>query len=265
MAVLAAIESARPLHRNQAASRAHLGPNLLLTLIAFVTNFFLNAMVIETLAILPARGLGMLNRFPQPAAAATVAVILWLDFAFYLSHVAMHKVPLLWRYHRVHHSDPFVDLTTTIRQHPGDSLIRYAFLAPFAFLVGASPGAFTIYRTWSAVSAFLEHANLRLPLRLDSGLALLVTSPHSHKVHHSRRAEETDSNYGNIFTLWDRLFSTFTPSARGLDIPYGLDGFDAPHTQALAGLLRLPFQAEAEPNPPIDFVPLIKEKRHGND
>src|SRR6185295_12935560 len=107
-----------------------------------------------------------------------------------------------WRFHAVHHSDPAVDVTTTIRQHPGESVIRYAFMAGCAFVLGVGPAPFAAYRAWSAVHGLLEHANVRVPRGLDSLLSLVVSTPNMHKVHHSRTTSETDSNYGNIFSLF---------------------------------------------------------------
>jgi sterol desaturase/sphingolipid hydroxylase (fatty acid hydroxylase superfamily) len=142
----------------------------------------------------------------------------------------------------VHHSDPVVDVTTTIRQHPGESLIRYAAVAACTLALGASPAAFAIWRTWSALWGLLEHANVRVPRALDGLLTLVVSTPNMHKVHHSRLPVETDTNYGNLFSLFDRAFRTFTPSARGPSVACGLDGFDDPATQTTAGLLGLPFR-----------------------
>ena len=245
MAVVAWLETIIPLHFGTPSSRAHLVPNLALTFITFGTNVFLNAAVVSTLMLLPALGFGVLNRFPLPPFAALVVTVLVLDFSFYVAHVAMHKIPALWRYHLVHHCDAVVDVTTTIRQHPGEGVIRYVFMAVFAVVLGAGPMPFAVYRAWSALNGLLEHANLRLPRWLDRLLSLVTTWPNMHKVHHSRRPEETDTNYGNIFSFWDRIFSTFTPSARGTDIDYGIEGFDDPQTQTTKGLLWLPFQTAA--------------------
>src|SRR3990172_10601702 len=157
----------------------------------------------------------------------------------------MHMLPGLWRFHAVHHSDPAVDVTTTIRQHPGESLIRYAFLTAFALALGPSPLAFGVYRAWSAINGLFEHANVRAPLWLDRLLSWVTTWPHMHKLHHSRVPAESNTNFGNLFSLWDRLFSTFTPSGRGTRIAYGLEGLDDPATQTTAGLLALPFRRRA--------------------
>ena len=180
--------------------------------------------------------------FALPPLLAMAAAVLVLDFSFYVAHVAMHHIPSFWRFHRVHHSDPAVDVTTTIRQHPGEGVIRYAFMAAFAIPLGASPGAFAVYRVWSALNGLLEHSNIQVPLWLDHLLSLVSTWPNMHKVHHSRDARYTDTNYGNIVSLWDRLFFTFTPARYGTNIVYGLDGFDDPATQTTAGLLVMPFR-----------------------
>jgi sterol desaturase/sphingolipid hydroxylase (fatty acid hydroxylase superfamily) len=222
MTIVAAIEILVPLHARALSNRSHLGPHLALTFITFATNAFFNAGLVTTLIWLQARGFGLLSMFALSPLVTGAIVLVALDFSFYVAHVAMHKVPAFWRFHRVHHSDPAVDVTTTIRQHPGAGVIRYAFMAAFAFALGAGPVAFGVYRIWSALNGLLEHANIRVPLWLDSGLSLVTTWPHMHKVHHSRIAEETDANYGNIFSFFDRLFLTFTPSKRGVNIDFGL-------------------------------------------
>lgn len=242
MAALAGLEIAIPLRARSAWSRAHLAPNLALTFLTFATNALMSAALVLALAAAETRGFGLLHAAALPGWASTLAVLLVLDFAFYVAHVAMHKLPALWRFHRVHHSDPMLDVTTTIRQHPGESLIRYAFTAAFALPLGASPAAFALYRSGVALAGLLEHANLRVPEALDRMLSLVVTWPTLHKVHHSREARFTDTNYGNLVSWWDRLFATFTPAREGRNVAYGLDGLDDAATQTTAGLLALPFR-----------------------
>lgn len=246
MALVAGVETLIPLRARDAWSRRHLAPNLLLTVITFATNAAFNVALVALLRWQETSGLGLLNVVAPSPLVATAAVVLTLDFAFYVAHVAMHASPALWRYHRVHHSDPVVDVTTTIRQHPGEGVIRYLFMAAGASAIGAGPGAFAVYRAWSALNGLLEHANVRVPARLDALLAWVVTTPNMHKVHHSRRREETNSNYGNIFSLFDRCFRTFTPTVRGTSVPYGLDGFDDRRMQTIVGLLALPYRADLQ-------------------
>ena len=243
MALTALLELLIPLHARGRAGRAHLGPNLALTFITFATNAVFNIALVATLFWLQAHGLGLLNGIALPGFLCVAIVLLALDFSYYVAHVAMHKIPAFWRFHAVHHSDPEVDVTTTIRQHPGESVIRYVFLAAFAFALGAGPGAFAVYRLASVLNGLLEHANLRAPLWLDRALSLVTTWPHMHKLHHSRSAAQTDTNFANLFSCWDRAFGTFTPSRFGTNVSYGLDGLDDPATQTTVGLLALPFRA----------------------
>jgi sterol desaturase/sphingolipid hydroxylase (fatty acid hydroxylase superfamily) len=242
MALVAALEAAVPLRTRSFWNRVHLAPNLALTFLTFATNALLGAGLILVLARLEAEGVGLLRLLPLAPWASAIVAVLGLDFSFYVTHRAMHAIPALWRFHCVHHSDPAVDVTTTIRQHPGESVIRYAFLTVFACAIGASPAAFAVYRGLVALAGLLEHANLRVPLGLDRALSLVFTWPHLHKVHHSRDRRFTDTNYGNLVSWWDRLLGTFTPSRHGTAVAYGLDGLDEAATQTTAGLLALPFR-----------------------
>lgn len=242
MAALALLEAVIPLHARGRWSRAHLAPNLALTFVTFATNLFLNAALLALLFWLESLDFGLLRWLQVPWLAAALVSLAALDLAFYAAHVSWHRFPALWRFHAVHHSDPTVDVTTTIRQHPVESLLRYAAMAAMVIAIGPSPAAFAVYRAASALNGQLEHANLRLPLWLDRMLAWITTWPYMHKIHHSRRPEQTDTNYGNLFSIFDRLFSTFTPSPRGVDVVYGLEGLDDPASQTTLGLLALPLR-----------------------
>src|SRR5437762_13029110 len=125
LVAVAGVETLFPLHQKRWWHRGHLGANLALTIIGFVINAALNTALVLTLAWLAERRIGVLHWLGLPSLANTIIVIMALDLATYLAHLAMHKSAWLWRFHRVHHADPFVDVTTTIRQHPGESLIRY--------------------------------------------------------------------------------------------------------------------------------------------
>jgi sterol desaturase/sphingolipid hydroxylase (fatty acid hydroxylase superfamily) len=241
MALLSIVEAAAPLQARGKWGRAHLGPNLLLTAITILTNLVLNVGLTLALIGLDSIGFGLRHWLSIGTAVEIAIVVVVLDLSFYVAHVAMHKSALLWRFHCVHHADPLVDVTTTIRQHPGEGLIRYAVMAGAAIAIGASPTGFAVYRLWTVLNALFEHSNIRVPVRIDTAVSLVITTPNMHKVHHSRNPRETNSNYGNIFSLFDRLFTTFTPSKRGTAISYGLDGFDDPARQTTAGLLAMPF------------------------
>jgi sterol desaturase/sphingolipid hydroxylase (fatty acid hydroxylase superfamily) len=241
MSALAVLELAVPLHARGAWNKAHFKPNLALTSITLFTSVFLNSGVVLTLIWLGERDYGLMNGVSLSPLVATTIVVMALDLATYGAHRALHEVPALWRLHRVHHSDPVIDVTTTIRQHPGEGLVRYLVLFVVAAGLGASPAAFGVYRVVSTVTALFEHANVRLPQWLDTALSWVTTWPNAHKVHHSRLPAQTDSNYGNVFSWWDRLFGTFTPSHVGPTVVTGLDETDTPSQQTTRGLLAMPF------------------------
>lgn len=175
--VFSLIEALIPLRARGVAGRRHLAPNLALTLITFASNFVLNIPLLLGLAWLHGRGLGLFNAIAVPSAVAVLGSVVALDFAWYVTHVTLHRVPALWRFHAVHHCDVTVDVTTTIRQHPGESLIRYGFLAAFAFAAGVPVAGFALYRIWSALHGQIEHANIRLPQGLDTSDHLAVLEP----------------------------------------------------------------------------------------
>jgi sterol desaturase/sphingolipid hydroxylase (fatty acid hydroxylase superfamily) len=243
MVALAVLETIVPLRALGRLRRAHLAPNLVLAALTIAANALCGAALAVALARIERSGGGIAHAFTLPPLAATVLAVLALDLATYAAHVALHRVPAFWRLHRVHHSDPAVDVTTSLRQHPGETLVRQAFLAASALALGASPAACAIYRTASALFALLEHANLRVPSRVDDALSLVVTWPTLHKVHHARDPRLTDTNYGNLVSWWDRCFGTFTSARRGAGVTYGLADLDDPATQTTAGLLALPFRA----------------------
>ena len=202
----------------------------------------------------------MLNVLNVPAVVQLVAVVLVLDLTYYVLHVAMHTRPVLWRFHRVHHSDPAVDVTTTIRQHPGETAIRFVAIFAVALPLGAGPGDFAIYQLLVALTGLLEHTNIRLPSGVTRGLALVVTFTDMHKVHHSRDARFTNTNYGNVVSFWDRIFGTFTPARHGRQVAYGLDGLDAAAVQTTAGLLSMPFQQRPPSSNGSDRAVVTKEQ-----
>ena len=242
MAAVAIVEVAIPLHARARWNRTHLVPNLSLTLLTFATNLFLNIGLVAVVVVLERSGFGLLRWLSLPPVVAGIVAVAALDFSFYAAHVSWHTFPSLWPYHAVHHSDPAVDVTTTIRQHPVESLMRYAAMGAMVLVIGPSPLAFAVYRVASALNGLLEHANVRAPRGLDAVLSLVTTWPHMHKAHHSRIPTQTNTNYGNLFSVWDRLFGTFTPSREGTAVVYGLAGLDRPELQTTRALLALPFR-----------------------
>jgi sterol desaturase/sphingolipid hydroxylase (fatty acid hydroxylase superfamily) len=211
--------------------------------VTLTTNVFAGAGIVVALVLEASADFGLLRLVEPSPRVEVVIVLLTLDLSFYLAHVSLHKLPLFWRFHAVHHADPLVDATTTLRQHPGETLIRLVFTGAFACALGASPAAYATYRIAVALIALLEHANVRLPARIDRALSLVTTWPGFHKIHHARDAALTDSNYGNLFSWWDTLFGTRTPIEPDRLPRYGLDGTLDEDTQSLVGQLTLPTRA----------------------
>lgn len=246
IAVFSLVETIIPLHRRTSGHWKHLVPNLSLTVTTFGANLLLNILILIGLVYLRSQGWGLFNAVEIDPLAALIAGIIVLDFAWYVTHVFMHHFPALWAYHKVHHTDRCVDVTTTVRQHPGENMIRFLFLAGFAFSAGVSIEAFAIYRIWSAVWGMFEHANISLPQWLDTTISLVSPSPNMHKVHHSRDVEFTNTNYSNLFSIWDRLFRTFTPAHLGREINYGIDDHDGPDHQTVGGVFASPYRVGSD-------------------
>jgi len=192
--------------------------------------------------LLPLKLDGLMARVPMPFSLQVLLGTVVLDFSFgYFAHRFLHHSPFLWRFHRVHHSDSFVDVTTTYRTHPVESVWRSSCLLVPIALLGIPAAAVVIYRLLAAVNGIFEHANLRLPTPLDTMMSSLWVTPNMHKVHHSRVTAETDTNYGNLLSVYDRAFGTFTPSARALTVEYGLEDADDAKMRSMKDLLVMPW------------------------
>ncbi len=255
MALLSLLETLLPLARERAWRRRHWLPNLALVALTLALNFAFNAGAVLISDWLTSRGFALLSGSALPLATLILIGVFALDASTYACHRLMHRLPLLWNAHRVHHCDPLVDVTTSLRQHPIEGLWRFGFVMTPAWLLGVPVEAVAIYRVASALQALAEHMNVKLWEPLDHALSWLTCTPNMHKLHHSRRQLETDSNYGNIFSLFDRVFGTFTPPAPGCHVDYGLEGYDAPEAQRLGALLRLPFRGPAPSHSPSAATP----------
>jgi sterol desaturase/sphingolipid hydroxylase (fatty acid hydroxylase superfamily) len=249
MAVAALIEVVVPMFSRRSWTGGRRAANLGLTAVVFLLNWSLSsatAILALAVSLQPpalARGLG----WPMPV--QIVAGIVILDFsAGYLAHRALHFFPILWRFHRVHHSDEFVDVTTTYRTHPVETVWRFLCVIVPVWVIGIPALAVVIQRLVSATNGILEHGNIRLWGPLDRMLSLVWVTPNVHKIHHSRELSETNSNYGNVLTIYDRILGTFTPSDRAETVVYGLDEVDPAAIGSFGGLLSMPFQQEVQPS-----------------
>ena len=191
-----------------------------------------------------AGGYGLFNSLAWPAWIEVVAAVLILDFAIYLQHVAMHKVPLLWRLHRVHHADLDFDLTTGTRFHTLEIILSMLIKWGLILALGPAVLAVLIFEVVLNGMAVFNHANVSLPRAVEPVVRALFVTPDMHRVHHSAIRAETDSNYGFNLSLWDRLCKTYTDQPRlgHENMTIGIDGFRNPRqVERLPGMLALPF------------------------
>lgn len=238
------IEAVLPLQRYAGSRARHAWPNLGLTALLVVMNLVLSFGAAAIVVLADERGLGL--RLSLPAWASLIVALVALDALAYVAHRLLHATAIGWRFHRVHHSDAHVDVTTAFRQHPGETIWRMVWQVAGTLALGLPAWTVVIYLIVSAANAELEHANIRVAPRLDRVLRLVVVTPNVHKVHHSRQRNETDSNYSNILSVWDRLFGTFHAPADVAALQYGLDDVSGPRAETLAGLLALPFAYSGE-------------------
>jgi sterol desaturase/sphingolipid hydroxylase (fatty acid hydroxylase superfamily) len=160
--------------------------------------------------------------------------------AQYFVHFLLHKVSFMWRFHIVHHSDTAVDVTTGTRHHPGDFILREIFALLAIVLFGMPVAFYLIYRILTIFFTYFSHANLDLPIWIDRVISYIFISPNMHKFHHHYVRPWTDTNYGNIFSLWDRIFGTFVYDDPH-KIIYGLDVTDSSKSGDLRYQLNVPF------------------------
>lgn len=156
-----------------------------------------------------AHGWGLFNHLTWPFWAEVVATLLILDFAIWAQHLITHKVPLFWRFHRVHHADRDFDVTTAVRFHPVEIAASMGLKIGLVYLIGPQAVAVLLFEILLNATALFNHANLALPQWLDRLLRLVLVTPDMHRVHHSVIRQEHDSNYGFALSVWDRLFRTY--------------------------------------------------------
>lgn len=173
-------------------------------------------------------------------------VFIGIDFFDYWYHVLMHKVPFLWRFHQVHHSDMDVDISTTVREHPGETTVRVSYLIGVVFLLGV-PVKFLLLKQF--IQSFVNltsHSKVKLPEKLNNIVSWIVVTPNTHHIHHHYVLPQTDSNYGDILTIWDRLFNTFT-NMKQKDIVHGIDtNMNEKENKDFKDLLTRPFDNNRE-------------------
>ncbi|MEO9514353.1 MAG: sterol desaturase family protein [Paracoccaceae bacterium] len=189
-----------------------------------------------------AQGWGLFNALNWPTWLEVVIAILVLDFAIWAQHLITHKVPLLWRLHRVHHADVDIDVTTAIRFHPVEIGLSMLLKIGLVYLMGPAAIAVILFEIILNGTAMFNHANIKLPLKLDAVVRRVLVTPDMHRVHHSVHRHEHDSNYGFSLSIWDQMFGTYIaqPAEGHDDMKIGLEWQDE-RPSRLGWSLTLPF------------------------
>lgn len=243
------IEGAVPLFKFNYKKWRHAIPNIFFTITTIIVNFALAFLLVKSADWVELNNFGIINWLPEMSVWAYVLLgILLMDFVgAYLPHYVEHRIKPLWMVHLVHHSDHNVDTTTANRHHPLESVIRFVFTLAGVWIIGTPIYIVMLYQSMSLISTQFNHANIKLPKSIDKAISYVLVSPDMHKVHHHYVLPYTDSNYGNIFSIWDRLLGTYMEIDRE-KLVYGVDVFpDEEKNSNIIELLKQPFQKYQKP------------------
>jgi sterol desaturase/sphingolipid hydroxylase (fatty acid hydroxylase superfamily) len=238
VALMSVLERLSPLQKLEKFSIRHVLVNVGLSFVTGIPSLLGLALLLATSAWATEHRFGLLNLFDFPLPVRLVVALVSIDFADWLRHLSNHKVPWFWRLHRVHHMDPHADATTSLRAHPFEHAIAYPYFALVVLLVGLDPLCLAVRTIITSIVLAWHHSAFKLPLWLDQAISLITPTPRSHRQHHSRDVTFTDTNYGTMFTWWDRAFGTWSPVTKWKAEKTGLDGFDSPERQRLWWQLR---------------------------
>tara|TARA_B100001079_G_scaffold1355_1_gene1119 strand:+ start:1531 stop:2370 length:840 start_codon:yes stop_codon:yes gene_type:complete len=238
------LEGMIPLYSFRYKKINHAFLNIFFTTTTAIIGFGFAFLLLKSTLYVGGEQIGIIHIFNLPIWADVIISLLLLDLiGAYLVHFIQHKVPWMWKFHLVHHSDMNVDVTTGLRHHPGETVFRIIFTFIGVFVSGASIGMVMLYQSLSVLFAHITHANISIPKKIDIILSYVLVTPNMHKIHHHYEMPLTDSNYGNIFSIWDRLFNTFSFINKQKSVVYGIDTYmDKSETNNLGTLLSIPFK-----------------------
>ena len=244
------LESGVPLFRMKYDKFRHAVINIMFTIITLVVNLVGAIGIIGAVQYNEINKSGLLNFINTSIVLYIIIGLLLMDLiGAWLIHWIQHNVKWMWKFHIIHHSDPYVDVTSGLRHHPGENIFRLLFTILAVLISGANFGLVMMYQTISVFFAHLTHANITIPLKADKILSYIIVTPYFHKTHHHYLQPHTDSNYGNIFSIWDHIFRTTTSMKDKDDIQYGIDThLDPKENSSLKNLLMIPFQPYRYPS-----------------
>lgn len=241
------IENTLPLFKTPYNKTKHTGLNIFFTLTTIVINFAMAFILTWSALYVKENQFGILHWMGATPLIQITFGLLLMDFVgAWLAHYIEHHVTWMWQFHVIHHTDQHVDTTTGNRHHPGESVIRFIFTTIAVLVVGAPIWLIFLYQTLSVVLTQFNHANVKMPIWLDKTLRFVFCTPDMHRVHHHYRQPYSDSNYGNIFSFWDRIFGTYV-EVDNSKLIYGVDTYmDEEITEDFIELLKIPFRGHKE-------------------
>ena len=241
--LLLAMEWAFPLRRRRSSAGRRVLTNLLVSGVALAVGAFVVRPIAVRLVGWSADGhFGLLRMIPLPAWLQFALGLLLMDLTFYYWHRINHEIPLLWRFHSVHHLDPDMDVTTSFRFHAGEMLFSAGFRAVQVVLLGVSPPIYFVYEGVFQIATLFHHSNLRIPIRVERVLNRVFVTPRMHGVHHSVVRHEVNSNYSVVFCFWDRLHRTMMLNVPQAAIIIGVAGYLETADNTFLNLFLLPFR-----------------------
>ncbi|MFH1518845.1 MAG: sterol desaturase family protein [Pseudomonadota bacterium] len=242
--IMAALEAASPRRRRQVSRLLRWSNNLaLVALDTAVLRIAFPILAVGAAMVAADQGWGVLSLLQLPEWIIVLLAVVLLDLAVYGQHVLFHHVPWFWRLHRMHHADLDFDVTTAVRFHPLEIMLSMLIKIGVVVLIGAPAVAVVIFEILLNATAMFNHANLRLPASFDRFLRLVLVTPDMHRVHHSVRREEANSNFGFNLSIWDRLFGTYRaqPKDGHAGMTIGIEQFRTPRDLRIDRLLVQPF------------------------
>jgi sterol desaturase/sphingolipid hydroxylase (fatty acid hydroxylase superfamily) len=244
-------ERRRPLRRQKEPGAARVGRNLTIGVLAGATTAASEFPIVAPVQALAERGrLGLLRAIPLPRALRVVLGFLLLDYTLYLWHRLNHHVPLLWRFHAVHHVDLDLDSTTGLRFHAGELALAAGFRAAQVLLLGVDRDTLRLWQQLLVLSVVFHHSNLELPADLEDRLNAVLVTPRMHGIHHSMRPQDTNSNYSSLLSCWDRIHRSLRLDVPQASVTIGVAGFETPDDVTLERSLLLPFREDVRLQPP---------------
>ena len=253
LVLMMALEAILPKRQRTSTRVRRWMTNVTLVVVNTVAARLLGPLVAGAVAIFAAeRGIGLLNIIEIPFALSVLVVMILLDMAIYWQHVAVHKIPMFWRFHKVHHADRDIDATTGVRFHPAEIVLSMLYKAVCVLLLGPSLIAVILFEVVLNASAIFNHANLKLPATLDRLIRPFLVTPDMHRVHHSEIERETNSNYGFCLSVWDRLFGSYIaqPELGHDGMTIGLTEYQTDKPNEVLWSLAVPFKTDRS-NPQI--------------